>query len=46
MWTIVAILLGLWFYGLISGVVGNMIHLLLIIAIVTLVFYAVTNGGA
>ncbi len=40
MWTVVAILLALWFYGLISGLLGNMIHLLLIIALVALIFYS------
>jgi hypothetical protein len=43
MWTVVAILLLLWFYGLIIGLFGNMIHLLLIIALVALVFYAAIN---
>jgi len=46
MWTIVAILLALWLYGLSSGVAGNMIHLLLIGALVALVFYAATNGAS
>ena len=35
-----AILLLLWLYGLSIGLFGNMIHLLLIVAMVTLVFYA------
>lgn len=39
LWTIVTILLVLWFYGLISGVAGNLIHLLLVIAVAVLVFY-------
>jgi hypothetical protein len=43
MWTVVAILLLLWFYGVIIGLSGNMIHLLLIIALVALVFYAAIN---
>jgi len=46
MWTIVAIGLALWFYGLISGVVGNMVHLLLIGVLVALVFHAATNGAS
>jgi hypothetical protein len=39
----VTILLLLWLYGLIIGLFGNMIHLLLIVALVALVFYAVAN---
>jgi flagellar biogenesis protein FliO len=38
MWMIVAILLSLWLYGLISDLFGNMIHLLLIVALMALVF--------
>jgi hypothetical protein len=43
MWMIVAILLLLWLYGLITDLFGNLIHLLLIIALVAMVFYANTN---
>ena len=43
MLTVVAILLLLWLYGLTIGLFGNMIHLLLIIAMVALVFYASAN---
>jgi hypothetical protein len=43
MLTVVTILLLLWFYGLIIGLSGNMIHLLLIIALVALVYYAATH---
>jgi Family of unknown function (DUF5670) len=43
MWMIVAILLLLWFYGLISDLFGNMIHLLLIVALMALVFHAASN---
>jgi Family of unknown function (DUF5670) len=43
MWMIVAILLLLWLYGLIIDLFGNMIHLLLIVALVALVFYAASN---
>ena len=38
MLTVVAILLLLWLYGLIIGLFGNMIHLLLIVALLALVF--------
>jgi hypothetical protein len=43
MLTVVAILLLLWLYGLTVGLFGNMIHLLLIIALVALVFYTPAN---
>ncbi|MGH9752004.1 MAG: lmo0937 family membrane protein [Blastocatellia bacterium] len=43
MWTVVTILLLLWFYGVVIGLFGNMIHLLLIIALVALVFYTAMN---
>jgi len=43
MLTIVAILLLLWLYGLIVGLFGNMIYLLLIVALLALVFYAAAN---
>jgi Family of unknown function (DUF5670) len=43
MWMIVAIILLLWLYGMISDLFGNMIHLLLIVALPALVFYAASN---
>jgi len=43
MLAVVAILLLLWLYGLTIGLFGNMIHLLLIVALVALVFYAPAN---
>lgn len=43
MLTVVAILLLLWLYGLIIGLFGNMIHLLLIVALVALVFNTARN---
>ncbi len=39
----VTILLLLWFYGVIIGLFGNLIHLLLIIALVALIYYAAAN---
>src|SRR5262249_46654760 len=39
MLAVVAILLLLWLYGLTIGLFGNMIHLLLIVAMVALVYY-------
>ena len=43
MLTVVGILLLLWLYGLIIGLFGNLIHLLLIAALLMLVFYAPAN---
>jgi len=43
LWTIVGILLVLWLYGLISGLAGNLIHLLLVITVAVLVFYAASS---
>ena len=38
LWTIIVILLVLWLLGLISGAVGNLIWLLLVIAAIVVVF--------
>jgi hypothetical protein len=43
MLTVVGILLLLWLYGLIIGLFGNMIHILLIVALLALVLYASAN---
>lgn len=43
LWAIVGILLILWLYGLISGIAGNLIHLLLVITVAVLMFYAATS---
>ena len=46
LWTIVTILLILWFYGLISGIGGNLIHILLVIVVAVLVFYIASRSLA
>jgi hypothetical protein len=46
LWMILTILLVLWFYGLISGLVGNLIHLLLIITVAVLVFYVAISQSS
>jgi hypothetical protein len=38
LWTIIVILLVLWLLGLVSGAVGNLIWILLVIAGIVLVF--------
>jgi hypothetical protein len=47
LWTIFVILLVLWLLGVVSGVAfGGFIHLLLVLAVVTLVFQLVTGRRA
>jgi hypothetical protein len=43
LWTLIAILLVLWLLGLLTAVGGNLIHLLLIIALVVLMFNLATG---
>ncbi len=42
--TIAAVLVILWFLGLIGHIAGGFIHLLLIIALVTLIVHFVSGG--
>jgi hypothetical protein len=47
LWTIFVILLVMWLLGLVSGVAfGGFIHLLLVLAVVTLVFQLITGRRA
>ncbi len=43
LWTIVAILLVLWFLGLLLRAFGGLIHLLLIVALIIVIYRLVTN---
>lgn len=43
LWTIVVILLALWFLGLLLRAFGGLIHLLLIVALVIIIYRLVTN---
>jgi hypothetical protein len=43
-WTIVVILLILWLVGLSTAVVGNLIHILLVLAIVAILFRVLSGG--
>ena len=43
LWTILAIVLILWFLGLLTGIVGGLIHLLLLVALIVLILQLV--GG-
>ena len=41
LWTILVVLLILWLLGLISNVGGNLIHLLLVVAVIVLIYNVV-----
>ena len=43
LWTIVAILVVLWFLGFIGHIGGGLIHLLLVIALIVIVFNLLTG---
>jgi len=43
LWTILVVLLILWLIGFSTGVVGNLIHLVLVIALVLLVINLLTG---
>ena len=43
LWTVLVILLVLWVLGFLSQVGGNLIHLLLVIAVIVLIFNFVTG---
>jgi hypothetical protein len=46
LWTILVILLVLWLIGMLSSVGGNLIHLLLVVAVVVLIINLVTGRRA
>jgi hypothetical protein len=47
LWTITVILLLLWALGLVSGsAVGSWIHILLVLAIISLIFAVMRRGSA
>jgi hypothetical protein len=43
LWTIVAILLALWFLGLLLRAFGGIIHILLIVALVVVIYRLLTG---
>jgi len=43
LWTIIVLLFVLWLLGFIGGVGGNLIHLLLVIALAVLIFQLITG---
>ena len=47
LWTITVILLVLWVLGLVSGAaVGAWVHVLLVLAVISLIFALMRRGGA
>ncbi len=46
LWTIIVILLILWALGFFAGVAGNLIHILLVIALVVLVLNLIRGRSA
>ena len=46
LWTIVAIIVAIWLLGLIFRVAGNLIHLLLVIALIVIVYNLITGRRA
>jgi hypothetical protein len=46
LWTIIVILLVLWLLGLVTGAVGNLIWLLLVVAAIVLVYQLITGRRA
>ena len=46
LWTIIVILLVLWLLGLLTGAVGNLIWVLLVIAAIVLVYQLITGRRA
>lgn len=43
LWSLIVILLALWLLGLVTGVVGSLIHVLLVIALIVLVFQLISG---
>jgi hypothetical protein len=43
LWTILVILVVLWLLGFVSNVGGNLIHLLLVVAVIVLIYNVLTG---
>ncbi|MBM7839943.1 hypothetical protein JOC54_003223 [Alkalihalobacillus xiaoxiensis] len=43
LWTVLAVILVLWLLGFIGEVGGNLVHILLVVALVVLIFQLVTG---
>ena len=46
LWLVVAVIVALWLIGLLANVAGNLIHLLLLVALVVLVYNLVAGRRA
>ena len=46
LWTILVIVLVVWFIGLLADIAGNLIHLLLIVALAILIYNLITSRRA
>ena len=46
LWTILVVLVILWLLGLVSNVGGNLIHILLVVAVIVLVFNLISGRRA
>ena len=46
LWTILVVLLILWLLGLVSNVGGNLIHILLVVALIVLIYNVVIGRRA
>ncbi|HET6975582.1 MAG TPA: lmo0937 family membrane protein [Pyrinomonadaceae bacterium] len=46
LWTILVVLLVLWLLGLVSHVGGNLIHILLVVAVIVLIYNVVMGRRA
>jgi len=45
LWTIAAVLLGLWLLGLVLDLLGGLIHIVLVIGLIVLVVKVVQSSG-
>jgi hypothetical protein len=46
LWLVVAVIVALWLLGLVTRVAGNLIHLLLIVALIVIVYNLITGRSA
>ena len=46
LWLVVAVIVGLWLLGLVGGFGGNLIHALLVLALIVIVVNLVTGRSA
>ncbi len=44
LWAIVAILLALWLVGLVTNVLGGLIHVILVVIVAAIIYRVITRG--